>query len=56
LEGNTKPKFKSLKYRNTQYEFGEYDDPNGDYWGHGGFVQFCANRTQEELNNLLVKP
>lgn len=54
LLGNTKPKFKSLSYRNTKYKFGEYDDQY--YNRHGGFVQFFANRTQEELNKLLVKP
>jgi len=56
LEGNTKPKFKNLIHRNAKYNFGEYDDPHGYYGRHGGFVQFFANRNQEELNNLLVKP
>ena len=54
LEGNTKPKFKNLIHRNAKYNFGKYDDPDG-YRRHGGFVQFFANRTQEELNKLLVK-
>lgn len=56
MAGNTKPTFKNLKYRNAQYEFGDYDDPHGYYGRHGGFVQFFVDRTPEELNKLLVKP
>lgn len=54
MNGNTKPTFKFLGYRNAQYNFGGYD-----HWRDSrisGFVQFFANRNQEELNKLLVKP
>lgn len=58
MNGNTKPTFKNLNYRNAQYNFGDYDNYRYSWQDGriGGFVQFFTNRNQEELNKLLIKP